>query len=66
MIVQADSAHLTPAGRHPMSSAPQDGEDHVPPQLPRNRARLWIVLAVVAVLVIVFGYLLLVGGLAGD
>src|SRR3712207_7334084 len=49
----ATAAHLTQAGRHLMSAAPQNRDDDVPPRMPRNRARLWIVLAFVAILVIV-------------
>ena len=45
-----------------MSAAPQDRDDQdEPPTIPASRARMWIGLAVVVALVIVVGYLILVG-----
>jgi hypothetical protein len=50
-----------------MSAAPQDRDERDEPRkIPASRARMWIALAFVVVLVIVFGYLILVGGLVGD
>ena len=49
-----------------MSAAPDDDGPQRPGRMSGKRARLLIALAVVLVVVLVVGYLLLVGGTVGD
>lgn len=49
-----------------MSAAPHGEEPGQPRRMSGKRARTLIVMAILLIVVVVFGYLLLVGGLVGD
>ena len=49
-----------------MAAAPRDNDPEDRGRMPKNRARTLIIVAIVVIAVVVFGYMLLVGGLVGD
>jgi hypothetical protein len=49
-----------------MSAARRDHGPDQPKRIPAKRARTLILVAIVVVALVVFGYLILVGGLVGD
>ncbi|WP_216870717.1 hypothetical protein [Modestobacter excelsi] len=45
-----------------MSTPHRDHDDHAQRQVPRNRFRLIVLSVVVLIILVIFGYMLLVGG----